>query len=54
MCIQYLNRIVEVRTPKITLLIAFIIINMVIKLQSFKHCKLSFRIISLYHFSVDH
>ena len=46
MCIQYLNRIVEVRTPKITLLIAFIIINMVIKLQSFKHCELSFSTVS--------
>ena len=39
-----LNLIVEVSTPKITLLKAFKITNIVIKLQSFKNSPLSFRI----------
>ena len=44
--IEYFSLIVEVRTPKITLLTAFNIINIVIKLQSLKNYQLSFRIVS--------
>ena len=40
-----MNLIVEVRKPKIPLPNAFRITNIVIRLQSFENCQLSFRIL---------